>query len=218
MFILYAVIAGLAVGLARGGRLSRLATIEIRWAPLIVLGFLGQVVLFSDVVASRVGDWGPAIYVATTLMVGVAVLRNVALPGMPLVIAGAACNLAAIVANGGYMPTTIEAMTGLGKAPPTIYSNSALLSDPALPWLIDRFALPRSLPFANVFSVGDVLLAIGVAVLIATAMRRCAPATPPVSPVEQDSRHVSRGGPGRDRRHRGTDVSPPVASSRANPS
>ena len=38
--------------------------------------------------------------------------------------------------------------------------------------LIDRFALPRWLPFANIFSIGDALLGIGIAVLIVTVMRR----------------------------------------------
>ena len=60
------------------------------------------------------------------------------------------------------MPATPEALASLGKTAPTIYSNSAVVASPNLPWLIDRFALPRGLPFANVFSVGDVLLAAGV--------------------------------------------------------
>ena len=58
--------------------------------------------LFSPAVAARVGDLGPAIYVGSTMLVGAAILRNWRIPGMPIVAAGAACNLAAIVANGGY--------------------------------------------------------------------------------------------------------------------
>jgi len=172
VFILYALIAGLIVGVAVGGRPSNLAAIQFRWAPLIVLGFLAQVVLFTDAVAERVGDVGPVIYVATTLIVGAAVLRNIRLPGVPLIVLGAASNMAAILANGGYMPSTPEAMASLGKGAPTIYSNSALVPDPSLPWLIDRFALPHWLPFANVFSLGDVLLALGVFVLVVSAMRQ----------------------------------------------
>jgi len=178
MFILYALVVGLIVGVATGGRPANLAAIQFRWAPLIVLGFLAQVVLFSDVVAERVGDVGPVLYVGTTLMVGAAVLRNIRLPGMPLIILGAVSNLAAILANGGYMPATPEAMGALGRGAPTIYSNSALVPDPSLPWLIDRFALPRWLPFTNVFSIGDVLLAVGVFVLVVSVMRRPADGQP----------------------------------------
>ncbi len=172
MFILYALVAGIVVGLATGGRLSAIAEIRFRWAPLIVVGFLGQVVLFSDAVASRVGDAGPILYVATTLLVVVAVLRNLDLPGLPLIVLGAACNMAAIITNGGFMPATPEALASLGKTAPTIYSNSAVVASPNLPVLIDRFALPRWVPFANVFSVGDVLLAAGVFVLLVVVMRR----------------------------------------------
>ena len=53
---------------------------------------------------------------------------------------------------------------------------SNLVSDPALPWLTDIFALPPWLPFSNVFSVGDILIGLGVVVVIASAMRsRVAP-------------------------------------------
>ena len=172
MFILYALVLALVVGLATGGRLMALADLRLRWAPLILVGFLSQIVLFSDAVAARVGDAGPVLYVVSTLCVGVAVVRNLDLPGLPLIVLGAVSNMAAILANGGYMPATADALASLAKTAPTIYSNSAVVAAPALAPLIDRFALPRWLPFANVFSIGDVLLAIGIFVLIVTAMRR----------------------------------------------
>jgi len=40
--------------------------------------------------------------------------------------------------------------------------------------LTDIFVLPAWLPFANVFSVGDLLIGLGVAVVIVVAMRRSA--------------------------------------------
>jgi hypothetical protein len=172
MFILYAVLIGLAVGLLLGGRPLALAEITFRWWPLIVIGFVGQVALFSVQVTSWIGDAGPPLYVATTLMVGAAVLRNLAIPGMPLIVAGAVCNMAAILANGGFMPATPEAMAALGKSISNVYTNSRIEPEPALPILIDRFALPTWLPMANVYSVGDVLLGVGVAVLIVVTMRR----------------------------------------------
>ena len=179
MFILYAVIAGVVAGFAMGGRLGALGSIRFRWAPLILVGFVVQVVLFTDAVAERVGGAGPVIYVASTLLVGAAVVRNLRLPGMPLILLGALSNMAAILANGGFMPASAGAMASLGKSAPTIYSNSAIVPEPVLAPLIDQFALPRWLPFANVFSIGDVLLAVGVARLIAAVMRRGAAPAPP---------------------------------------
>ena len=128
-------------------------------------------VLFSDPVTARVGDLGPPLYVASTALVFVAVLRNLAIRGMPLVAAGAASNLAAIVANGGYMPTSTSAAAEFGRSAPETYSNSAIVESPALAPLTDVIPLPQWLPFANIVSVGDILIAAGIVVVIAAAMR-----------------------------------------------
>ena len=172
MFILYALLIGLVVGLLVGGRLSALGEIRFHWWPLIALGFLAQVALFSQPVSGWIGDAGPVIYVVTTLMVGAAVLRNLRLPGMPLIALGAASNMAAILANGGYMPSTPEALAAIGKGASTVYTNSSLPEHPALELLIDRFVLPSWLPMTNVFSIGDAILGLGVAVLVVVTMRR----------------------------------------------
>jgi hypothetical protein len=183
MFILYAIAIGLLLGSLVGGRWLALGSIPFRWGPLIVLGFLSQIVLFSDAVAERVGAAGPPLYVVSTLMVGAAVVRNLGIPGMPLIVLGAASNIAGILANGGFMPAAPEALASLGKSAPTIYSNSAVVAQPALEFLTDRFALPRWLPFANVFSVGDVLLGVGVVMLIVVSMSRARPDRPLPGPT-----------------------------------
>jgi hypothetical protein len=182
MFILYSVVIGLALGTLLGGRTGGLAAIQVRWAPAVIIGLLVQVVLFTDAVAERVGDLGPALYVGSTLLVLAAVVRNWNIRGMPLVIAGAACNVAAIVANGGYMPADPGALEALGKVAPTIYSNSSVVPQAALWPLTDIFALPRWLPLANIFSVGDLLIGVGIATVIVVAMRRSSSAPASASP------------------------------------
>jgi hypothetical protein len=175
MFILYALVIGLALGLLLGGQPSRLGELRIRFAWLCVLGLALQLVLFSDAVTARIGGLGPPIYVVSTFAVAAAVAANYPITGMAIVALGAFSNLAAIVANGGYMPTTAEAMAAAGFSEKTVYSNSALLADPELPWLTDIFALPRWIPANNVFSIGDVLIGVGVVVVIVAAMRRPVP-------------------------------------------
>ena len=171
MFILYAVLIGLVVGFLAGGRLSGLAAIQLRWSWVIVAGLLTQVVLFSEPVSARVGSLGPPIYMVSTAAVIAAVLANRSVTGMPIVALGAVSNLAAIAANGGYMPADPAALTALGAAHPTAYSNSTIVADPVLAPLTDIFVLPTWVPFANVFSIGDVLIGIGVGIVIVTAMR-----------------------------------------------
>jgi hypothetical protein len=171
VFILYAIPIGLALGFALGGRPAGLARLEFRWPWLIMAGLFVQLILFTEFVATRIGDIGPAIYVGSTAAVFAGVLRNIRIPGMALVALGAACNLAAILANGGYMPAGEAAMATLGKIDPTIYSNSSVVEHPALEPLTDIFALPPWIPFANIFSIGDVLIGLGVVVVIAASMR-----------------------------------------------
>ncbi|TME12880.1 MAG: hypothetical protein E6I65_02345 [Chloroflexi bacterium] len=171
MFILYAIPIGLALGFALGGRPAGLARLEFRWPWLVLAGLFIQVILFTDFVAARIGGAGALIYVGSTAAVFGGVLRNVRISGMPLVALGAASNLAAIVANGGYMPAGGAAMAALGKTDPTLYSNSAVVAHPALEPLTDIFALPAWIPFANIFSVGDMLIGLGVVVIIVASMR-----------------------------------------------
>jgi len=170
VFILYAIPIGILAGLLLGGRLDRLVDLRLRWASLALLGLFVQLALFTDSIGDAVGDAAPAIYVASTAAVLVAVLRDVRVPGMAIIALGAACNLAAIVVNGGYMPADPAALASVVELS-TGYSNSVVIGDPALQPLTDLFALPSSFPLANVFSVGDVLIGIGVAITVAVAMR-----------------------------------------------
>jgi hypothetical protein len=130
-----------------------------------------QVIQFDRLGGSLVGSAGPAIYVASTAVVLGVVVRNIRLAGLPLVALGAASNLAAIVGNGGYMPSDPGALAFAGMTPAEGPTNGIVVENPMLRPLTDVFALPASIPLANVFSVGDVLIALGVVVAIAAAMR-----------------------------------------------
>jgi hypothetical protein len=170
VFIVYAVPVGLVAGLLLGGRIGALASLRIRWAWLAVAGFVVQLAIYTMQVANLLGDAVPVVYVLSNVAVLAAVVRNLALPGMAIIAAGAVCNLAAIVANGGYMPADPAALAtaGVDTSGPT---NSIVVADPALRFLTDIFAIPAAIPLANVFSIGDVLIGIGVATVIAVGMR-----------------------------------------------
>ena len=171
VFILYAVVIGVALGLVLGGRPMRLARLRFHWAPVIALGLLVQVALFSTPLGEASGDAAPWIYVASNGLVLAAVLRNVAIPGMALVALGGASNVVAIVANGGYMPVSPAALAAMGRAEQAGYSNSKLVEGVVLAPLTDVFAMPMWVPFANVFSVGDLLIGTGIVIAIVTGMR-----------------------------------------------
>ena len=170
MFILYAVLVGLILGLVSGGSAARLGELRIKWAPLIVLGMAVQVLLFSSPVGNALGDAAAFAYVLSNIAVLVAVAANFAVPGLPLVLAGGASNLLAIVANGGYMPVSLEALASMGRLPKEGYSNSVPRDVVALGPLTDIFTMPTWIPMSNVFSVGDILIGVGVAAVVVAAM------------------------------------------------
>jgi hypothetical protein len=171
VFILYALVIGIVAGLLLGGRLERLGRLQLRWPWVAVAGLVIQIVLFFPGIGDRLGPAAPAVYVASTFAVLLFVARNAALPGFPVIALGAASNLLAIVANGGYMPASPDALRAIGERAARGYSNSRELENPALAPLTDIFALPPWLPLSNVFSIGDVMIALGVAIAIALAMR-----------------------------------------------
>lgn len=170
VFILYAVIAGGVLGLLSRGSMERLGRLELRWAPLVAIGMVAQLALFSSPLGDALGSLAPIVYLASNGLVLAAVARNIAVPGLPLVWLGGASNVLAIVANGGYMPVSPAALVALGRDPQTGYSNSRLVDDVQLGPLIDNFAMPSWIPTANVFSVGDVLIGVGIALAIVAAM------------------------------------------------
>jgi len=176
MFMLYWVAIGVILGLILGGRIGRLANLHFKWLWVALIALMVQTLMFAEPVWHALGSLGPPIYVATMVVVLVVVLRNLrALPGLALVALGTISNLAAIIANGGYMPVTAEA---LGIAEPTVTKyggNSVLTANPMLAPLVDRFPLPEWLPMWTVFSVGDVLIGAGIVVVMVVAMRKPQP-------------------------------------------
>jgi Family of unknown function (DUF5317) len=170
MFILYAIVAGLLIGFLLGGRLEAIADTHFRWGWLAILALAIQLVLFSPLGAG-LGDATRWIYLVSTALVVIVVVANLRLPGLPIILLGALANLAAIVANGGSMPASPAALAALGGSVHHGPTNSVVLEHPALEPLTDIFAMPAWIPFANIFSIGDVLIAIGVAVALAAAMR-----------------------------------------------
>jgi len=176
MLLLYAVVIGLVVAMASGGRLSALATVRVRLWPVALAGLVFQALLFSSPLAGTVGALGPSLYVVSTTLVLMALVVNLRLPGFGLIVVGALLNLIAVMANGGQMPVSPEAVASLlGSAvlPADVFTNSVLAGPTTQLWFLgDIFVLPRPLPLANVFSIGDVLIGLGGAVFLVRTMRR----------------------------------------------
>lgn len=141
----------------------------------MIFGFLPQWIAFYLPATRKLlpDQLAAASLVLSQLILLVFVFMNLKLPGMPLLAIGFACNLAVIVANGGFMPLTVDAASRL--VDPAIFnrltigerisssSKDVLLpeSQIALSWLADRFIPPPFIPYRFAFSLGDLCVAIG---------------------------------------------------------
>ncbi|MQA84563.1 MAG: hypothetical protein GEV03_08060 [Streptosporangiales bacterium] len=190
LLALIPVLVGVVVGYALGGRLSALAG---RFRALWLLW------LAAAVQASQYYAAGPRALIEDRLgipMLGivfglVAAWLAVNVGGWPpmmraaagVVIAGAALNASVIAAN-GRMPYAPPAAAEVGlPAAATTAKNEPADADTRLAFLGDVMAVPV---LNKVISVGDVLIGVGTAVLVAAAMRRETSTPEPSTTIHHD--------------------------------
>jgi Family of unknown function (DUF5317) len=148
------------------GRLKKLAGLRFRRIYLVWLALLDQVLVISILPGGHhlVLDIANLLsYLAAAAFVW----SNRRIPGFLLLAAGGALNLVAIGANGGTMPASASALAASGWHPaPGHFVNSGVVTHPKLSFLGDIFATPHWMPFHDVFSVGDIVIVLAVAILV----------------------------------------------------
>jgi hypothetical protein len=174
------VIAGVALGLLLKGKLSRFAELQLRATWLLLAALVLQVIAFPfGVLPWRTGpSTATVLWLASFALLIAAAGLNRRITGVPLLAAGLSANVAAVLANGGTMPVLPQAMRSAGGAY-TTQANSTADAAPNLALLVDRWAAPEWVPLANVYSVGDALIAAGAVVIVLAAMGARVPLLPP---------------------------------------
>lgn len=154
---------------AAGGKLSALADLPLRRSWLAAAAILLQVVVIS-LLPSGSHTLHAGLHMASYGLLGAFAWSNRRLAGVPIVALGGLLNFVAIAANGGVMPTDPDAIASLAHTTAAgDFANSAVLQHPHLWFLGDVLATPASWPVHNIYSVGDVVSVIGVAVLVHAA-------------------------------------------------
>jgi hypothetical protein len=164
------------VGVAAGGSLAGLSRPIAWWA--LGLASVGLQLLLQRIPVSAApwrGDFGHWVWVAAVASILLVLLRNWRLQTsrlhqIPWAVAalGVGLNLLVIVANGGYMPVSLTALEQTGQAAELAASSSLRRdvptdTDTRFPELADVHADPSWLPHPVVASIGDRLLAVGLA-------------------------------------------------------
>ena len=177
MIWLIAIALGLVFGLVTGGSIGRLSKLSFRWPWLIIAVVLIRQALLLTPLGRVAG--ARYIYVAALLAIIAWVLWHSArVRGIWLIAAGAALNVIVIVANNARMPVAPElAGAVLPRTNPGLYTlmgsqtNLNILGD----WI-------RLGPIPEAYSVGDVLIALALAIVVFLAVRNPPPykeLTPP---------------------------------------
>ena len=135
-------VAGFIVGLAAGGHWRNLERLDLKLWPALFVGAAARVV------APFLGGLALASSIAGLVLMSLVALANRALPGALLIAAGSLLNAGVISINGG-MPIDPGALAASGKPAPADGLHM-ILADILLVPVIN-----------NIYSVGDIVLAIG---------------------------------------------------------
>ncbi len=185
MILILVIFIGIAIGRLLGGRIRGLSDLRLRYVWLPAVLFTVQAVLIKTPLKEF--GWAllltPLMVIATYVVLLGWLLLNRTSPGIPLVLAGTILNLSVIAANGGYMPVTLEAIERAGHGDRILIQEGrtyvagskdvVLETNETVLWpLSDILVLPDDFPLAATFSVGDILIAVGVGRLAYAAVRR----------------------------------------------
>lgn len=158
MLVVVWCLVGLASPLLVGRWPAGLLTHRWRWPALVWAVLVFQALVFK---LDLPDGAGPVLHVLTYVAAAIFLWMNRTIAGVWFVGAGALVNGIVIALNGGTLPARREAAQAAGVDHGLDFANSAVLDDPVLLWLGDYWAWPEPLPFANTFSVGDILIVIG---------------------------------------------------------
>jgi hypothetical protein len=189
MILIASFLVSIAIVLARGGDIRRIADLPVRkgWIALIAFGLQIYVIFFPEPRAEGLFSFPVALLCLSYVLAFVFVWKNRSLPGIWVAATGLAANFSVMLLNGGYMPINAEALGRVGHSRNILSSGPgariAGTKDIVLPreatiawWLSDIFVLPPPFPIPSVFSLGDFFIAAGIFWLIQSA------ALHPVSP------------------------------------
>jgi uncharacterized protein DUF5317/MFS transporter/transketolase-like protein len=164
MFLLPSLLLGVVFAVLLGGRPSRLVDVSFRLAWTVPVALAIQIVIFSRLGNGLEPRTIEQLHVASYVILLGFALANLRVRALVPVLLGLATNATAILANNGLMPVSRGAARTVG-IPPGVHDN-IFVGDGRLGFLGDVFALPSEFPLANVFSVGDILIGIGMMLFV----------------------------------------------------
>jgi hypothetical protein len=181
VILLVALAVALLAAFLRGGSLRNLADFHLEWGWLAGLALVIQIAAIYWATGDSYLYLQRGALVVSSLLLLPVVWRNRRSPGLALIGLGLALNLTVMVANGGFMPITPEAVARIEHENLIVHldglermsgSKGIVLprEETALWVLSDIFIIPPPFPVASAFSLGDALVAVGAFIFLQRAM------------------------------------------------
>jgi hypothetical protein len=148
-----------------GGRLSRVGDLQLH-APWLALAGIGLQIAIVSLIPGGSAALHETIHIGSYVLLGACAWLNRRIPGVWLIALGGLLNAIVILANGGVMPADPALIVEAAQRGGEGFVNSGVVDSPHLLFLGDIIATPRSWPMANVYSVGDCVILLGVIVLL----------------------------------------------------
>ena len=161
---------GVFAGAAAGGSFRGLTSVRLRFEAVLLAAFVFQGMARGRLVATSPTRWGMIAWVIASIAMILLLSLNLRRPGIPIAAAGILLNLLVVLANSG-MPVSVghlaSASHGISVRSAGFYvvANASTLGAA----VSDTIPLTM-LGQTYLLSVGDILLAVGVAVTIASSM------------------------------------------------
>lgn len=179
--LLIAIVLGVVLGLLAGGRISNLLSAQLRFGALIIGGLLLRVATqwLIDQGVDLADQLRVPLFSLSFVLLVTAMWLNRSQPGLLLAMVGIGANGLAVLLSGGHMPVYLPAaeLVGFTEADLSPTFHTLLPHELGLEFLLAGGPLGDIIPIAipyltNVISVGDVLLAAGVAWFLFSAIAR----------------------------------------------
>jgi hypothetical protein len=199
MILATAVVLGLLVSIVRHGKeaFRRVARIPLRssWLALVAVALQLPLLRAPPGPTQDIGIQR-ALFLASFLLLLAFVWRNRRIPSILIVGLGVICNLLAVTLNGGFMPITPETLVEINPGSTVAqwrvgshygHSKDVIMIEQATKlWaLSDILVVPPPFPRPTAFSVGDLIIAAGIVVLMQGApVRAGEPNDSDPAPVE----------------------------------
>lgn len=176
MLLLFLIITAFLLAMLKYRNIKNIENKNIKFYWLILLGFVIQIAIFNEKFAqSELNYLTPVLYILSLIVLLIFLLTNFKeYNGIKVTTAGFILNIIVILANKGYMPQSIKQLALSGQMEKIklltkyghFYNATVMTNKTRLNLLGDRILLSLFGKIRTVYSIGDIIIMVGIAIFV----------------------------------------------------